>query len=71
MAIKRKGLKMLRAEHGLDQQTTAKRCGVSKTTYCQIENGKLAGKMEFWQRLQKEFALTDAQIWAIIKGDTL
>lgn len=68
---KRKGLTMLRAEHGLDQQTIATRCGVSRTTYCQIENGKLAGKMPFWQRLQKEFGLTDAQIWAIIKGDKL
>lgn len=51
----RKNLYMLRHAHRLTQQGMAKRLGVTRTTYRNIESGKTAGSMRFWSALIREF----------------
>lgn len=60
---KRRELKLLRVTQELTQQQMAERCGVSKATYCVIEQGKRHGSLDFWKRVQKEFELDGEQIW--------
>lgn len=68
---KRVGLAMLRAKYDLTQEQIAERCGVKKATYCLIEQGKRNGTLAFWQTVQREFALTDAQVWSLQNGKSL
>ena len=56
-------LRVLRAKTNQTQQSIAARTGISVATYNLIENGKRRGSIKFWQMLQKEFGLTDAEIW--------
>ena len=51
----RKNLQMLRISHDLTQEQMAERIGVSRTTYCKVENGKSKGSMSFWLAVKKEF----------------
>ena len=55
----RKNLKMLRVENDLTQEQMAVRLGVTRTTYCNIENGKSNGTMSFWLTVHREFPETD------------
>ena len=55
----RKNLKMLRIEKELTQAQMADRLGVTRTTYCHIENGKSEGTMRFWVKLKSEFPEAD------------
>lgn len=58
-------LKVLRARKGVTQQEVAKRTGVSVTTFNLIENGSRRGSHEFWVRLQREFNLSDGEVWKL------
>ena len=51
----RKKLMMLRAEYDLTQEQMAKKCGVSRTAYGNIERGKSKGSMTFLQNVAKAF----------------
>lgn len=51
----RKNLKLLRVSHDLTQGEMAALIGVTRTTYCNIENGKSKGSITFWLSLKKEF----------------
>jgi DNA-binding XRE family transcriptional regulator len=51
----RKNLKMLRVENDFTQGEMAMRLGVSRTTYCNIENGKSKGSITFWLGVKRAF----------------
>lgn len=51
----RKNLKLLRVENDLTQDEMAKRLSVSRTTYCNIENGKSRGSITFWLGVKMAF----------------
>lgn len=55
----RKNLKMLRTDNDLTQEQMAKRLGVTRTTYNNIENGKSKGSITFWLRVKEEFPEID------------
>lgn len=63
--MKNKELIKLRVDHDLTQVDMAKICGVSKSTYNFIENGKRRGSKEFWQTIQKSFDLDGERMWAL------
>lgn len=66
---KRTALIALRARHGLTQEQMAERLEITRAAYSQIEIGGRDGRFSFWQRLQKEFNLTDSETWAILKNE--
>lgn len=55
----RKNLYMLRHAHGLTQEKMAKRLGVSRTAYRNIESGQSNGSIEFWLAVVREFPEAD------------
>lgn len=59
----RRRLKALRALHDLTQNEMAERCGVTRTVYGKIEQGKLKGSSEFWIKVKHEFCLTAEEAW--------
>ncbi len=66
---KRTALIALRIRHNLTQEQIAERLEVTRGAYSQIELGTRDGRFDFWQRLQKEFNLTDSETWAILKNE--
>lgn len=62
-AAKRKELKMLRVSHDLTQDELGERIGYNRHYISTVELGKRRGSPEFWQALQKEFNLSDADMW--------
>lgn len=48
-------LKILRVKYDLTQGEMAALCGVTRTAYNNIENGKSGGSGRFWKAVQKEF----------------
>lgn len=63
----RRNLKVLRAEQGLTQAKMAKRIGVSRSIYSEIETGKRNCSVEFLAKLQKAFNIPDVDIWKYSK----
>ena len=57
----RKNLKMLRIENDFTQEQMAIRLGVTRTTYCNIENGKSKGSMDFWLAVKRAFPEVDIE----------
>lgn len=57
----RKNLKMLRVENDFTQAEMAMRLGVTRTTYCKIENGKSNGSMTFWLGVKRAFPEIDIE----------
>lgn len=66
---KRTALIVLRTRQQLTQDEMAERIGVTRATYSMIECGARDGRLDFWQRLQKAFNLTDAETWELIKNE--
>ncbi len=64
----RKNLKLLRVENDLTQADMATRLGVTRTTYCNIENGKSKGSMTFWLAVKRAFPEIDIDEMAKVKG---
>lgn len=52
-------LKLLRVENGFTQAQMALRLGVSRTTYCNIENGRSKGTITFWLGVKRAFPEID------------
>lgn len=48
-------LKHLRVEYDLTQEEMAVKCGITRTAYNLIENGKSKGSGRFWLAVQKAF----------------
>jgi DNA-binding XRE family transcriptional regulator len=63
--VKNKGLIKLRVDHDLTQIDMAAICGVSKSTYNFIENGKRRGSKKVWQTIQTYFNLDGEQMWKL------
>ena len=55
----RTALKQFRIGVHLKQAEMGEKCGVSRATYANIENGKRGGSADFWDNLQERFNLSD------------
>ena len=64
---KRLELKVFRITKDLTQDEMAEACGVSKSTYCLVEQGKRKGSLDFWNKLQEAFKISDADMWNLMK----
>lgn len=65
----RTNLKVFRVKQKLNQKEMAEKIGVSRQVYSYIERGKRNGSTDFWQALQKVFAIPDAEMWQLQKLD--
>lgn len=63
----RKILKMLRAKYDFTQEKMAMRLSVSRTTYCNIENGRSKGSMTFWLGVMRAFPEVEGEVLDILK----
>ena len=60
-------LRELRVKYDYTQNEMAKRLGITRTTYCGIENGKRKGSLSFWLGVIRAFPEKEAEILAILK----
>ena len=60
-------LKMLRAKYDYTQKEMAMRLSVSRTTYCNIENGKRQGSLGFWLGVMRAFPEVENEVMTILK----
>lgn len=67
--MERRGLKVLRAQRGLTQTEMAKLLGMSRSNYCQIENGWQGAGEGFAKRLQSAFGIPDGEMWSLLKQE--
>lgn len=65
--VKRLALKQLRVAHDLTQEEMAERMGVKRVRYQNVESGYRAGTIDFWQKLQKAFNISDADMWRLLQ----
>lgn len=66
----RKKLKYLRViENDLSITEMAKRIGVSRETYAEVENGSRPASQAFLGKLQKAFSIPDCEIWLYGKNE--
>lgn len=63
----RKILKTLRAENDFTQDNMAKRLGVSRTTYCNIERGNSKGSLGFWLGVIRAFPKVETEVMEKLK----
>ncbi len=63
---KRMKLILLRTEKGWSQEETAKKLGVSITTYCFLETGRSNGTLNLWSKIQEVFGIPNAEMWETI-----
>lgn len=62
-----KSLKVFRARYGLTQADMARRMGWSRQYYAKTENGRSAGSITFWIKLQNAFGIPDKEMWSYVK----
>lgn len=60
-------LKVLRIRKHLKQGEIAEKLGVSRSTYSLIERGVVQGSTDFWNSLQREFEIPDAEMFILMK----
>lgn len=65
----RNGLYMFRHGKRLSQAEMAKQIGCNRSTYAAIEVGTRNGRASFWNKLQKAFGISDADIGGLMKVD--
>lgn len=65
----RNGLYLFRHGKRLTQSEIAEKIGCSRATYQSIETGVRNGTMTFWQKLQKAFDISDAEIGGLMRID--
>lgn len=65
--MSRHNLYMLRCDNKLTKGEMAKKTGVSRATYTNIENGKRDGSQAFWSALQREFGVADSDMYPLMK----
>lgn len=63
----RRNLKVLRARYGLNIGEMAKKIGVSRFTYADVESGKRGCSQSFLNKLQAAFDIKDADMWELTK----
>lgn len=62
-----RSLKVFRARRGLTQEQMANQMGWSRQYYAKTENGRSAGSITFWDRLQHAFNVPDEEMWSLVK----
>lgn len=60
-------LKVLRAKYDFTQDKMAMRLGVSRATYCKIENDKAKGSLDFWLGVIRAFSEVEAEVMEKLK----
>ena len=65
----RTGLKLLRVKNHLTQSEFAEKVGCSRSAYSFIENAKRQGNEQFWNRVQREFNIPDAEMYSLMRQD--
>ena len=60
-------LKLLRVKYNLTQGEMSALLGVSRATYSLIESGRVRGSIEFWNSVQREFEIPDAEMYTLMK----
>ena len=63
----REHLKDFRLMKRMSQEEFAKALGYSRIMYQQVESGARNGTQEFWNALQKQFDIADADMWKLMK----
>ena len=63
----RRNLIIFRAKQGLNQQEMARRIGVSRSTYSEIEKAKRNCSQSFLVKLQEAFNIPDEEMWSLMK----
>ena len=61
-------LKKFRKKIKMKQEEVAKIINYSRQYYSCVERGKKRGSVEFYQRIQDKFDLTDAETWVLTKN---
>ena len=62
-------LKIFRIKNKLNQHQLSAKLGYGGAYYGHVERGFQEGSAEFWQRLQKAFALTDDELQELKERD--
>lgn len=65
----RTNLKIFRIRQHMSQAEISEKIGCSRATYTAIENGKRAGRPQFWKDLKKAFGLCDADMWKLMMNE--
>lgn len=58
----------LRKVKGWTQIEAARELGIPISVYQRIEEGKLSGKIENWEKVQNVYEIPDEEMWKVIKG---
>lgn len=65
--MERRNLKVLRIGKGLTQEQMAERLEMARSTYSQIESGRIGASRRFARKLQEAFMIHDEDMWALLK----
>lgn len=65
----RMNLKLFRVSQKLSQDEMARKVGMSRTHYCNVENGKSDPHTKFWESLQSAFDLTDQKKGELMRNE--
>lgn len=66
----RHNLYMFRCDKKLTQEEIGAECGVSRSTYANIEQGRRDGSMKFWDAFQERFNLSDDELRKLRKRES-
>ena len=65
----RTNLKVFRVSNHMTQEEIAKKLGVSRAVFSNIERGHSDASGDFWDKLQNVFSVPDEEMWALQKKD--
>lgn len=65
----RKLMRIKRIEIGDSIEECSKKLKTSRHNIYLIESGKRNGSFEFWTNFQKEYKISNEEMWSIIKGE--
>ena len=67
--MERHNLYMFRCDKKLTQAEISKMCGVSRSSYANIEQGRRDGTMKFWDKFQEVFNISDSDLRKLRKRE--
>lgn len=67
--MERLNLKVFRVKNKLTQVEMAEKLKISKATYIAIEKGQRDCTLKFFNGLQREFNIDDADMWELTKKE--
>lgn len=65
----REGLYLFRCKKKLTKEKMAKKLGVSRSSYTLIENGVRFGTEAFWNAFQREFCISNSEMYDYMKKE--